>query len=82
VPNELAAVIYRLLAKKPEERFAETSQLVDAFDALPQTAEDRRQAREILKALSRGESAEKIKAAELPPLPTAAPDSTLLHNRS
>ena len=77
VPASLAAVLARALAKKPEERFATTTAMLAAVEAIPFSSEDRRQAESMLKQLVLGAPIEKIAASTLPPLPaTATPSGT------
>ena len=79
VPPTLSAVLARALAKKPEERFATTTAMLAAVEAIPFSSEDRRQAEAMLKQLVLGAPLEKIAATTLPPLPpTATPQGTPL----
>ena len=77
VPAGLAAVLARTLAKKPEERFATSTAMLAAVEAIPFSSEDRRQAEAMLKQLVLGAPIEKIAASTLPPRPpTATPRGT------
>ena len=79
VPPALSAVLARALAKKPEERFATTTAMLAAVEAVPFSSEDRRQAEAMLKQLVMGAPIDKIAASTLPPLPpTATPKGTPL----
>ena len=79
VPAGLSAVLARALAKKPEERFATTTAMLAAVEAIPFSSEDRRQAEAMLKQLVMGAPIDKIAASTLPPLPpTATPKGTPL----
>ncbi|NUO65020.1 MAG: protein kinase [Gemmatimonadaceae bacterium] len=73
IPRELVAVVRRALAKKPEDRYASTRDLVEAIDAIPQTAEERRHGEEILRTLARGGSIPKIATNAAPTLATLSP---------
>jgi hypothetical protein len=73
IPAELAAVIRRALAKKPEERYASTGEMVAALDAVPLTPEQRRSGDEALRTLARGGTLPRIAASAAPTLPSVAP---------
>ena len=73
IPAELAAVIRRALAKKPEDRFAATRDMVDALDAVPLSAEQRRSGEEALRTLARGGTLPRIVASAAPTLPQVTP---------
>ena len=73
IPAELAAVIRRALAKKPEERYASTSDMVAALDAVPLTVEQRRSGEEALRTLASGGELPRIAASSAPTLPSVAP---------
>ena len=73
IPAALAAVIRRALAKKPEERYASTRDMVDALDAVPLSAEDRRNGEEALRTLARGGTLPRIAASAAPTLREVAP---------
>jgi hypothetical protein len=70
VPDELLAVVYRALAKKPEERFPETKQMVAALQAVPLTAEERSDPEHTLRELATGGRVSRVEIEELPPLVT------------
>jgi hypothetical protein len=70
VPEELLAFVYRALAKKPEERFPNTKQMVAALDAVPLTSEERNEAGHTLKELATGGRVSRVEIEELPPLVT------------
>jgi len=70
VPPELLAVVYRALAKKPEERFPNTKQMVAALDSVPLTPEERTDAEHTLQQLVTGREVEKVEIEDLPPLVT------------
>jgi serine/threonine protein kinase len=72
VPQELLDVIYRALAKKPEGRYASTHDMAEALEAVPLTAEDRRESLTLLKQLSHGETVPKVRTGSLPPLSITA----------
>jgi tetratricopeptide (TPR) repeat protein len=73
IPAELAAVIRRALAKKPEDRYASTREMVDALDAVPLNAEQRRSGEESLRTLARGGTLPRIAATAAPTLAQVAP---------
>jgi len=72
VPEELLAVIYKALNKKPENRFATTQEMAEAFEAVPLTAEEKRRSLAMLKALSHGERVSQVRTDSLPPLSLTA----------
>jgi hypothetical protein len=72
VPQQLLDVIYKSLAKKPEDRFAHTSEMAEALDAVPLTPEEKRESLVILKQLSLGEKVATVRTESLPPLSLTA----------
>ena len=60
VPGELNQLISRLLAKKPEERFASTDDMLAAVEALPFSDAVRKRAEAALRELARGVSLQRI----------------------
>jgi serine/threonine-protein kinase len=72
VPKELLDALYRALAKKPEDRFPSTHDMAEAFEAVPMTAQDRRDSLAMLKQLSQGETVPKVRTGSLPPLSLTA----------
>jgi serine/threonine-protein kinase len=72
VPHELLDVLYRALAKKPEERYATTHEMAEALEAVPLSAEERRESLTLLKQLSQGEAVPKVRTGSLPPLSLTA----------
>jgi len=80
VPDELLAVVYRALAKRPEERFPNTKQMVAALDAVPLSAEERTEADHTLQELVTGGRVSRVEIDELPPLVT--PMETALAGRT
>ena len=71
LPEELLAIVYRALAKKPEERFATTQELADALEAVPQTVEERRESLALLRQLANGAAIPTVRTSSLPPLSLA-----------
>ncbi len=69
-PDALLAIVYRALAKKPEERFPNTKQMVAALDAVPLTADERTEADHTLQELVTGGRVSRVEIDELPPLVT------------
>ena len=57
VPDDLRAVIERMLAKKPEERFDTTDELLATIERLPFSPSDRAESSDLLRRLARGEDA-------------------------
>jgi len=72
VPQELLDVLYRSLAKKPEERFATTHEMAEALEGVPLTPAERRESLVLLKQLSLGETVPKVRTGSLPPLSITA----------
>lgn len=77
VPRELLDVLYKALAKKPEDRFPSTHDMTEALEAVPQTTEERRESLALLKQLSQGETVPKVRTGSLPPLSLTASISGL-----
>ena len=79
IPRQLAAVVRRAMEKKPENRYATTREMVDAIDAIPQTAEERRSGEEMLRSLARGTTLPRVETSAAPTLTTsvAAGDARL-----
>ena len=73
IPAALAAVIRRALAKKPEDRYASTSDMVAALDAVPLSAEERRAGDDALRTLAKGGALPRIAASAAPTLQQVAP---------
>jgi len=72
VPDELAAVIYKALSKKPEDRFAHTSEMAEALEAVPLTPQEKRESLALLKELSQGKKVATVSTGTLPPLSLTA----------
>jgi serine/threonine-protein kinase len=68
VPVELRELIDRALAKKPENRFASTQAMLEALDAVPFAADDRREGLTQLRTLARGAPIPAVGIAALPVL--------------
>ncbi len=68
VPPELLTVINRALSKKPDQRYATTDAMLEALDAVPFSAEDRRQGEDDLRTLARGGLLLRIDSQPLPVL--------------
>jgi serine/threonine-protein kinase len=68
VPPELLAVIYKALEKKPEDRYANTHDMVEALEAVPITPEEKRESLAILRQLSQGGAVATVRTGSLPPL--------------
>jgi serine/threonine protein kinase len=72
VPPELIAAINKALAKRPEDRYAHTSEMAEAFDAVPLTPQEKRDSLALLKKLSQGEKVATVSTGTLPPLSLTA----------
>ena len=68
VPPALLTVINRALSKKPDQRYATTDAMLEALDAVPFSAEDRRQGEDDLRTLARGGLLLRIDSQPLPVL--------------
>lgn len=77
IPRELAAIVRKAMAKKPEDRYATTRDMVEAIDAIPQTAEERRQGEEMLRSLAHGAKLPRVQTSAAPTLTTSAPAGDL-----
>jgi Protein kinase domain/PEGA domain len=75
VPDAVATLITRLVAKDPAHRFINTYDLVTALETLPFYSEDQRVAKDILRRLARGYRVPIVQTGELPPLPDARESS-------
>ena len=73
IPKALDAVVRRALEKKPEDRFPSTRDMVDALDAIPLTAEEKRQGEDMLRTLARGGSLPRVQTSAAPTVPGLAP---------
>jgi len=69
IPPALFDVIARALSKKAEQRFASTSDMLAAIEAIPFTEADRRKSQQLLRDLARGHDAPRITTGALPALP-------------
>ena len=68
VPAALLTIINRALSKKPEHRYGTTDAMLEALEAVPFSAEDRRQGEDDLRTLARGDTLMRIEAQPLPAL--------------
>lgn len=71
VPPALLAMVERLVAKAPRDRFRTTRQLLEELEALPFSETDRAEAERLLRELTTGGRVARIATRELPPLPDA-----------
>ncbi len=74
VPEPLAQLVHRALAKRAEDRFGATRDMLAALEALPFTEDDRRTSENVLARLARGSAVPKVPTRSLPVLadmPTA-----------
>jgi len=72
VPEELLAILYKALEKKPENRFKTTQEMADYLDAVPLPPVDKRDSLTMLKQLSHGEKVAEVRTGTLPPLSLTA----------
>jgi serine/threonine protein kinase len=72
VPPELIAAIEKALAKRPEDRYANTSEMAEAFESVPLTPQEKRDSLALLKQLSQGEKVATVSTGTLPPLSLTA----------
>jgi serine/threonine-protein kinase len=79
IPQSLADLIYRLVAKDPAHRFTSTFDLVAALEALPFHEEEQRLAKDILRQLARGYRVPIVRTGVLPPLPDTRASGTSGH---
>jgi serine/threonine protein kinase len=66
IPQALNDIVVRLLAKKPEERYANTSALATAILDIPLSETERREAESVLRDLAGGAPAPRIIVDKLP----------------
>ena len=71
VPPPLLAIVERLVAKAPKDRFTTTRELLDELEALPFSATERSEAERLMRRLSTGEQVARVGTRELPALPDA-----------
>ncbi len=72
LPEPLLAVVERLLAKHPEDRYATSQAMLDAVETLPFSEHDRRSSEETLRFLARGADVPRVASRELPRISDAA----------
>jgi hypothetical protein len=68
VPAALMTIINRALSKKADHRYPTTEAMLDALEAVPFSAEERRQGEDDLRTLARGGLLLRIEADPLPPM--------------
>jgi hypothetical protein len=68
IPDELGAILDRVLAKDPERRYATTADMLAAADAVPLADADRAQGEAMLRNLARGTALPSVRTAAMPPL--------------
>ncbi len=71
VPAELIALINRVLAKDPAQRFASTRDMLAAIEAVPFSEADRRESEEVLQHLAEGVDVAMVPTRDMRRLPTA-----------
>ena len=72
VPEELLAVMYKALAKLPEERFPTTRDMLRAIEAIPFSEAERFEAEDSLRQLAAGEKLPQVRTGSLPPAMSTA----------
>lgn len=72
VMPELLEIIYKALAKKPDDRFATTHEMAEALESVPLTPQEKRDSLTMLKTLSQGEKVAVVSTGTLPPLSITA----------
>ncbi len=72
-PEDLLAIVYRLMEKKPADRFESTHDLVDTLAAVPVTDVEKREAGGLLRELSKGVKIDLVRTGSLPPLRLTQP---------
>jgi len=70
VPDGLIDIVRKAMAKKSQDRFTTTDDMLHAIEAIPFTDQDRRQTRETLSRLAEGEKLPLVRTRSLPPLGT------------
>lgn len=68
IPEPLVALVQRALAKRADDRFASTRDMLDAVEAIPFDEAQRRAGESLLRDLVLGVPVPRVKAAALPPL--------------
>jgi serine/threonine-protein kinase len=68
VPEPLAKLVHRALAKRADDRFAATRDMLAAVEALPFTEEDRRSSEDVLARLANGSAVPRVATRSLPVL--------------
>jgi serine/threonine-protein kinase len=72
LPEPLLALVERLLAKHPEDRYATSQAMLEAIEALPFSEQDRRRSEETLRHLAEGADVPRVPSRELPRIADAA----------
>jgi len=72
LPEPLLAVVERLLAKHPGDRYATSQAMLDALEVLPFSEQDRRGSEETLHHLAGGVDVPRVPSRELPRISDAA----------
>ncbi|HXI34039.1 MAG TPA: protein kinase [Gemmatimonadales bacterium] len=68
VPEPLAKLVQRSLAKRAEDRFADTRDMLAAVEALPFPEEDRRGSEDVLSRLANGSAVPRVATRSIPVL--------------
>ena len=85
IPPPLLAIVERLVAKAPADRFNSTRDVLDELEALPLSAEERSEAERLMRRLSTGDQVARVSTRELPALPDAPTlhlDATVPQNQT
>ena len=73
VPAQLLAVVERALAKKSEDRYATTYDMLEAVEAIPQTEQERREGEQLLRHLARGGEMNRVPTGKVTTPPPSFP---------
>lgn len=71
LPEALVALVERLLAKNPDDRFATSSAMLEAIETIPFSEQDRRGSEETLRHLARGVEMPRIPSRAVPKISDA-----------
>lgn len=71
IPAPLLAIVERLVAKAPTDRFNTTRELLGELEGLPFSATERNEAERLMRRLSVGDQVARVTTRELPRLPDA-----------
>ena len=69
IPRDLTQIIARLTAKKPQERYPTTRDLLTEIESVPLDTAARREAEQLLRRLAKGDAVAAVTTRSLPALP-------------